>query len=425
MSNCFNCQNQSIPAYSGITINITNPVMNATCPQNYSAEVVNSGVKTLPLNEDFAQNQIYTSNPSVGISPNGYYSQAEIARNNFESQKYNGTETNQYDGYTTQSLESNDAFSSQENAAVNREALETSTYTTTAQTSDWTSEASAYETASEKTNDRASEASVDETESAKASDKTSEANAYETESAQENDRAEEKINSDDSQTISANENIKDNSGYNTSASYAPENKDVTPTENQQENYAAKNDVTTQPQAYDKTKDNASPSEYGKDNSEDDLSVSKEIIEELDSKNAEMKELEKNGKEVKVVALTNEYIMSLENYLNNPNTDIRLMASKEVLTRLDEDHERYDDAALNALLNKMLQDPSKLIRVAALSALSSNLASGNNYTIELLNRIQQNPDSDKQDVLDAAQILLNRTAKTEARYVRQDNERAKE
>ena len=184
-------------------------------------------------------------------------------------------------------------------------------------------------------------------------------------------------------------------------------------------------MTTQPQAYDKTKDNASPSEYGKDNSEDDLSVSKEIIEELDSKNAEMKELEKNGKEVKVVALTNEYIMSLENYLNNPNTDIRLMASKEVLTRLDEDHERYDDAALNALLNKMLQDPSKLIRVAALSALSSNLASGNNYTIELLNRIQQNPDSDKQDVLDAAQILLNRTAKTEVRYVRQDNERAKE
>ena len=155
----------------------------------------------------------------------------------------------------------------------------------------------------------------------------------------------------------------------------------------------------------------------------DLSASEKIIEELDVKNAEQKALEANVIKTKVVALTNEYIMSLENYLNNPNTDIRLMASKEILTRFDEDHDRYDDAALNALLNKMLQDPSKLIRIAALSALSSDLASGNNYTIELLNKIQQNPDSDKQDVLDAAQILLNRSAKTEVKYIRQNNEKA--
>ena len=91
-----------------------------------------------------------------------------------------------------------------------------------------------------------------------------------------------------------------------------------------------------------------------------------------AQNTEQKELEKNGKKTKVVALTNEYIMSLENYLNNPNTEIRLMAAKEILTRLDEDKDRYDDVALNALLNKMLQDPEQLIRVAAMSAFSSKV-----------------------------------------------------
>ena len=48
-------------------------------------------------------------------------------------------------------------------------------------------------------------------------------------------------------------------------------------------------------------------------------------------------------------------MSLENYLNNPDNEIRIMASKEVLKRLGEDRDRYDDAALNALINKMLKD----------------------------------------------------------------------
>lgn len=147
----------------------------------------------------------------------------------------------------------------------------------------------------------------------------------------------------------------------------------------------------------------------------DTSTSKEIIEELDQRNAMEKELEKNGKKTKVIALTNEYIMSLENYLNNPNTDIRLMAAKEVLTRLDEDKSRYDDAALNALINKMLQDPNKLVRIAAMSALSSELASGNDYTVQLLNQIQQNPEGDPEDVLEASQILLKRAATTEIKY----------
>lgn len=150
--------------------------------------------------------------------------------------------------------------------------------------------------------------------------------------------------------------------------------------------------------------------------EEDLSSSKEIISKLDAQAVAQKELEKNGKQKRITALTNEYIMSLENYLNNPNNEIRLMASKEVLTRLDEDKSRYDDAALNALLNKMLQDPNKLVRIAALSAFASQLASGNDYTVELLKQIQNNPNADKEDVVQAADILLKMSSSTEIRYV---------
>ncbi|MBR6127225.1 hypothetical protein IKQ21_06025 [bacterium] len=149
---------------------------------------------------------------------------------------------------------------------------------------------------------------------------------------------------------------------------------------------------------------------------EDMTASKTIIGSLDERNAEIKEAKKNTKEQKIVALTDEYIMSLENYLNNPNDEIRLMASKEILTRLDEDKDRYDDAALNALLNKMLQDPSKLIRLAALSAFASQLACGNEYTVQLLQNIQSNPNADKEDALQAADILLKMSAGVEVKNV---------
>ena len=148
----------------------------------------------------------------------------------------------------------------------------------------------------------------------------------------------------------------------------------------------------------------------------DFSKSKAVIDDLDARAAAEAEEKKNSKQKRVVALTDEYIKSLENYLNNPNDEIRLMASKEILTRLDEDKDRNNDAALNALLNKMLQDPSKLIRVAALSAFASQLASGNDYTITLLHNIQQNPSADKEDVLQAADILLKMSAGTEVKNI---------
>lgn len=152
------------------------------------------------------------------------------------------------------------------------------------------------------------------------------------------------------------------------------------------------------------------------NEKQDFSKSNGIINDLDARDAQLKADKKNSTQKRVVALTDDYIKSLENYLNNPNDEIRLMASKEILMRLDEDKERYNDAALNALLNKMLQDPSKLIRVAALSAFASQLASGNDYTVELLHNIQNNPSADKEDVLQAADILLKMSGGTEIKNI---------
>ena len=174
--------------------------------------------------------------------------------------------------------------------------------------------------------------------------------------------------------------------------------------------------TTAPNTQEAVNDSAQSNVSASAPQEEDLSSSQEIINDLNRQVAEQKDLEKNGSKTRVVALTNEYIMSLENYLNNPNSEIRLMAAKEILTRLDEDKDRFDDAALNALLNKMLQDPNKLVRIAALSALSSQLASGNNYTVQLLNKIQANPNADKEDVIQAANILLKMSSTTEVKYV---------
>ncbi len=150
--------------------------------------------------------------------------------------------------------------------------------------------------------------------------------------------------------------------------------------------------------------------------EADMTRSNEIIEGLNNRGAELKEQQKNTKETKIVALTDDYIKSLEKYLDNPNDEVRLMASKEVLKRLDEDKDRYDDAALNALLNKMMQDPSKLVRIAALSAFSSGLACGNDYTVKLLKDIQSNPKSDQEDILEASNTLLKMSAGVEVKKV---------
>lgn len=107
----------------------------------------------------------------------------------------------------------------------------------------------------------------------------------------------------------------------------------------------------------------------------------------------------------VVELTDNYIKNLENYLNSQDVKLRLMGAKEVVARLHEDESRKGDLALNALINKMLQDPAQQIKVMALAALKSGIVYGDNMTVQLLQSIQQQKTGYGEDALDASQILL--------------------
>lgn len=108
---------------------------------------------------------------------------------------------------------------------------------------------------------------------------------------------------------------------------------------------------------------------------------------------------------KIVELTDEYIMNLESHLNSQEKAVRINAANEVYARLKEDDSRHDDKALTALVNKMLQDPCEEVRVLALSALEERICKGDDYTVGVLQNMQQNNNGYGQDAIDASNILL--------------------
>ncbi len=124
---------------------------------------------------------------------------------------------------------------------------------------------------------------------------------------------------------------------------------------------------------------------------------------------ESKDSKKTEKK-KIVQLTDDYIRNLENYLNSQEKDIRLSAAKEVYARLEEDETRKDDKALTALINKMLQDPSEEIRVLAMAALQGRIVTGDDFTINLLTRMQNDQAHYGMDAADASKILLQMSGK---------------
>lgn len=123
--------------------------------------------------------------------------------------------------------------------------------------------------------------------------------------------------------------------------------------------------------------------------------------------AESKKTEKR----EIVQLTDTYIKNLETALNNQNSQVRLMAAKEVLARLQEDPSRKDDPALNALVNKMLQDPYAPVKMIAMSAIESRIASGDDTSIKILQNIQKQKTANGEDSLQAHHALLQMSAKT--------------
>lgn len=121
----------------------------------------------------------------------------------------------------------------------------------------------------------------------------------------------------------------------------------------------------------------------------------------------------NTKKKRIQVLTDDYIRNLEQYLNSPSEDYRKFAAQEVLKRLDEDRTRYDDAALNALVNKMLQDPAcHKVKATALTALDTRLAQGNDNTVKILQHMAANDKSrNGADAATAASILLKMSSPT--------------
>jgi len=106
----------------------------------------------------------------------------------------------------------------------------------------------------------------------------------------------------------------------------------------------------------------------------------------------------------------EYIKTLENYLNNSNTEVRLMGAKEILKRFKEDKSRTKDQALTNLLNKALQDQSQSVRMIALGTLSAGYTAGDDFTIQVLKNMQKSKDGYNQDALTASDILLKLSGK---------------
>lgn len=113
----------------------------------------------------------------------------------------------------------------------------------------------------------------------------------------------------------------------------------------------------------------------------------------------------------IIKLTNEYVQNLENYLNSQNSDVRMQGAKEVIARLQEDDSRKDDKALNALVNKMLQDPSAPIRFLALAVLDSRAATGDDTSVQILKSMQTKSTGYGQDAAQASSILLKMSGQT--------------
>ena len=144
-----------------------------------------------------------------------------------------------------------------------------------------------------------------------------------------------------------------------------------------------------------------------------------------SNTTENKTTEKKTEKREIVQLTDDYIRNLENYLNSQDKEVRMMGAKEVLARLEEDHSRKDDKALNALINKMLQDPSTPIRVMALSALDSRIVTGDDFTVNVLKQIQNSNTGYGQDAMQATDVLLKMSGqKVEKEFEVKDSDKKK-
>lgn len=119
---------------------------------------------------------------------------------------------------------------------------------------------------------------------------------------------------------------------------------------------------------------------------------------------------------KIVKISDEYIKKLESYLSSKDVEKRILASKDILERVQEDDSRKDNLALTALTNKMLKDPYQPIRFLALGILEDRQITGNAETVEILKKIEtgrySNNGNVDQDAVKASSVLLKMTRKVQ-------------
>jgi len=118
---------------------------------------------------------------------------------------------------------------------------------------------------------------------------------------------------------------------------------------------------------------------------------------------------------RITIINDDYIKTLEQWLNSQEESQRKSAAKQVFQRLQEDKRRYDNPALNALINKMLQDPCHYVKSMALLSLSSRLAKGDELTKQLLQKIAQDKSYYGIDAEQAESILIQMAADTQLVY----------
>ena len=129
---------------------------------------------------------------------------------------------------------------------------------------------------------------------------------------------------------------------------------------------------------------------------------------------------KKKKDKKIIPLNDQYVQTLENYLNDANPKVRLLAAKELLERLKEDENRKDNPSLIPLVNKILQDTSPTVRFLGLTSHQLGYCTGDNETVNILKQIQaENKDKIGQEQLLASEILLKMTA-PDAIKIKEDN-----
>lgn len=122
-------------------------------------------------------------------------------------------------------------------------------------------------------------------------------------------------------------------------------------------------------------------------------------------NETKKEEEEKVETKEVTLLTDEYIMTLENYLRNENRDIRTQGIEMLAKCFREDKARFDDVALNNLLNLALQDVEPRIRILAMCLLDTKDAKGDDLTYDILTQLQASTAYGGEEAKLASKVLL--------------------